>query len=251
MRTNQMMKKILPIILIVTSLSLSAQDSVLLRLNYTQGDSYLVDTEIKTDMGRLGCMNMKVSWKKDVSEVSAEGVKLESKVVSIIVDMKQDGKITMNYDSSQKDEELDEMGQMLKSKFDPMMNAIFHTSLDNLGNVIETRTVPDIPGIEELLSNVNTVILPEEKVSVGTTWTSEVKKQGIIMSIKYTVSNIVNGNVTLDISGNAKGVESGSIKGKETIEIGDGISKNSMAEMTIVCEEMTIHITVNSLVTKI
>ena len=36
------------------------------------------------------------------------------------------GGMTMSYDSNKKDEELDQMGQMLKSQFDPMMEAQLH-----------------------------------------------------------------------------------------------------------------------------
>ena len=39
------MKKVLIALLVITSLAVSAQESVLLRLNYTKGDSSLVTTE--------------------------------------------------------------------------------------------------------------------------------------------------------------------------------------------------------------
>ena len=48
---NKYMKKVLIALLVITSLTVSAQESVLLRLNYTKGDSFLVTTESNQSMG--------------------------------------------------------------------------------------------------------------------------------------------------------------------------------------------------------
>ena len=82
---------------------------------------------------------------------------------------------------------------------------------------------------------------PKEKVSVGSSWTSENENQGMKMTMNYTVSSIAGGVVTLDVSGDMSGaVGTGTIKGKTTIDISTGISKNSETEMTITAQGMNI-----------
>ena len=116
------MKKVLITLLVITSLTVSAQESVLLRLNYTKGDSFLVTTESNQSMGAQGGMNMKMTMGMIVADVEEEIIKTESMITSVNLEMMQGG-MTMSYDSNKKEEELDQMGQMMKSQFDPMMEA--------------------------------------------------------------------------------------------------------------------------------
>ena len=101
------MKKVLIALLVITSLTVSAQESVLLRLNYTKGDSFLVTTESKQSMGAQGGMNMKMTMGMIVTEVAEENIKTESMITSVNLEMMQGG-MTMSYDSSKKEEELDQ-----------------------------------------------------------------------------------------------------------------------------------------------
>ena len=98
------MKKVLIALLVITSLTVSAQESVLLRLNYTKGDSFLVTTESKQSMGTQGGMNMKMTMGMIVTEVAEENIKTESMITSVNLEMMQGG-MTMSYDSSKKEEE--------------------------------------------------------------------------------------------------------------------------------------------------
>ena len=151
------------------------------------------------------------------------------------------GGMTMSYDSNKNDEELDQMGQMLKSQFAPMMEAVIYNTLDYQGNVIDTKLDPAIPGMEQMTNrSMNAINFPKEKVSVGTSWTSENENQGMKMTMNYTVSSISDGFVTLDVSGNMSGAGTGSIKGKSTIDISSGISNNSEIEITIAAQGMNI-----------
>ena len=236
------MKKVLIALFVITTLSVTAQESVLLRLNYTKGDSFLVTTESNQSMGSQGGMNMKMTMGMIVADVAEENIKTESQITSIVMDMMQGG-MTMNYDSNKSDEELDQMGQMLKSQFAPMMEAVVYNTLDYQGNMIDTKFEPAIPGIEQMINNraMNAINYPKEKVSVGSSWTSENENQGMKMTTKYTVSSISGGVVTLDVSGDMTGAAgTGTIKGKTTIEISSGISKNSETEITMATQGMNI-----------
>ena len=134
------MKKVLIALLVITTLSATAQESVLLRLNYTKGDSFLVTTESNQSMGSQGGMNMKMTMGMIVADVVEESIKTESQITSIVIDMMQGG-MTMSYDSNS-DEELDQMGQMLKSQFAPMMESITYATIDHQGNLIDTKQDP-------------------------------------------------------------------------------------------------------------
>lgn len=244
------MKKVLIALLVITSITTTAQESVLLRLNYTKGDSFLVTTESNQNMGSQGGMNMKMTMGMIVDDVVEENIKTESQITSIVMDMMQGG-MTMSYDSNKNDEELDQMGQMLKSQFAPMMESVIYNTLDSQGNVIDTKLDPAIPGMEQMTNRaMSTINYPKEKVSVGSSWTSENENQGMKMTTKYTVSSIADGFVTLDVSGDMSGVGTGTIKGKSTVEISSGMSNNSEIEITIATQGMNITGTTKTTVSK-
>jgi len=244
------MKKVLIALLVITTLSATAQESVLLRLNYTKGDSFLVTTESNQSMGAQGGMNMKMTMGMIVADVEEGIIKTESQITSIVMNMMQGG-MTMNYDSNKSDEELDQMGQMLKSQFAPMMEAVIYNTSDLQGNMIDTKLDPAIPGMEQITNrSMNTINYPKEKVSVGSSWTSENENQGMKMTTKYTVSSIADGLVTLDVSGDMSGAGTGTIKGKSTVEISSGISNNSEIEITIATQGMNITATTKITVSK-
>ena len=245
------MKRILIALLVITSLALSAQESVLLRLNYTKGDSYLMTVETKQGMGAQGGVNMKMNMGVIVSEVSGDNVKTESKILSVAVDMMQGG-MAMSYDSNKKDEELDQMGQMLKSQFDPMMNSIIYNSYDKLGNITETKVEPSVPGMNQLTEGSGSVIYPNEKISVGSSWSSNKDNQGTKTTTTYTVSQIKDGIVYLDITGNVSGAEGvdGAVKGSSEIEVSTGLAKKTSIEVAILNQGMDITINSNITMTK-
>jgi len=244
------MKRILIALLVITSIAVSAQESVLLRLNYTKGDSYLMTVESKQGMGAQGGLNMKMNMGVIVSEVSGDNVKTESKILSVAIDMMQGG-MAMSYDSNKKDEELDQMGQMLKSQFDPMMNSIIYNSYDKLGNITETKVEPSVPGMNQLTEGSGSVIYPNEKISVGSSWSSNKDNQGMKTTTTYTVSQIKDGVVYLDITGNVSGAAaSGSVKGSSEIEVSTGLAKKTSIEVAISNQGMDITINSNITMTK-
>ena len=106
-------------------------------------------------------MNMKMTMGMIVADVAEENIKTEYQITSIVMDMMQGG-MTMNYDSNKSDEELDQMGQMLKSQFAPMMEAIIYNTLDYQGNMIDTKLDPAIPGMEQITNrSMNAINYPK------------------------------------------------------------------------------------------
>lgn len=208
--------------------------------------------ESKQGMGAQGGVNMKMNMGVIVSEVSGDNVKTESKILSVALDMMQGG-MAMSYDSNKKDEELDQMGQMLKSQFDPMMNSIIYNSYDKLGNITETKVEPSVPGMNQLTEGSGSVIYPNEKISVGSSWSSNKDNQGMKTTTTYTVSQIKDGIVYLDITGNVSGAEGidGAVKGSSEIEVSTGLAKKTSIEVAILNQGMDIIATTNTTMTKI
>jgi hypothetical protein len=247
---NNKMKKIFIAFVILTSLSITAQESVLLRLNYAKGDSYLLSLESKQSVGVQGGTDMKMAMGMIVSEVSPEDIKLESQITSIAMDVMQGG-MSMSYDSSKKAEELDNMGQMMKTQIDPMMKAVIYTTLDRMGNMIDMKVEPVVPGMDQFSGNSNSINYPKEKVSVGSSWTSENEQQGMKMITTYKVLSIADGVVTIDVSGTVSGAGTGSIKGKTMVDVNSGVSTSSLQEVALSAQGMDITIVTKTTMKKI
>lgn len=244
------MKGILIALLVVASYSASAQESVLLRLNYTEGDKYAMVIEIAQGMGIQGSMNMSTTMAMNITEVSKKEIKTESKITAIKMDMMQGG-MSMQYDSEKEADDSDPMGQTMKAQFDPMMEATIYNTLDRMGNTIESRVEPAIPGMEQISGSTSNIDYPEKEVSVGSSWTSENENQGLIMNTQYTVTSIANGVIVLDISGEVSGVGTGTIKGKTNIDIQSGVQTNSALEMNLSAGGMDMSMKTNTTMTKV
>ncbi len=106
-----MTKKIIALLLFVSTITL-AQEKVLLRLNYEKGDSYTMTMKMAQEMG-MGEMtnNMDIQIEYDVTGVSDDTYESSAKITKMVMDMKQGG-VNVSYDSTKKDEELDEIGKM-------------------------------------------------------------------------------------------------------------------------------------------
>ena len=157
------MKKIILLALVITNFTATAQESVLLRLNYNKGDNYITNVELSQNMGGQGEMNMNMGMYSTVSNVDDKAIILESKIESIVMTMNQGG-MAMNYDSNKTDEELDQMGQMMKSQFDPILQATIYNTFDRYGNVLEVRMEPEpLPGWNNLLIIKMLLIFPMKK----------------------------------------------------------------------------------------
>jgi hypothetical protein len=244
------MRKFILLALLTFSFTAAAQESVLLRLNYNQGDNYITSIELEQNMGEQGGMSMTMKMNSNVNSVNDELIMLESKIKSIAMNMNQGGMV-MDYDSNKSSEELDQMGQMMKSQFDPILKATIYNSVDRYGNVLELKVEPTLPGMEQFTGSQNAINFPDEAVSVGSSWVSEADNQGMKIVTKYTVTSISDGMIYLDVSGDVSGIGVGTINGKSTVEISSGIQTNATIEMTISAQGIEMNMVTSSTMKKV
>jgi hypothetical protein len=236
--------------LLTISFTAATQESVLLRLNYNQGDNYITSIELEQNMGEQGGMSMTMKMNSNVNSVDDELIMLESKIKSIAMNMNQGGMV-MDYDSNKSSEELDQMGQMMKSQFDPILKATIYNSVDRYGNVLELKVEPTLPGMEQFTGSQNAINFPDEAVSVGSSWVSEADNQGMKIVTKYTVTSISDEMIYLDVSGDVSGIGVGTIIGKSTVEISSGIQTNATIEMTISAQGIEMNMVTSSTMKKV
>ena len=244
------MRKFILLALLTISFTAATQESVLLRLNYNQGDNYITSIELEQNMGEQGGMSMMMKMNSKVNSVDDELIMLESKIKSIAMNMNQGGMV-MDYDSNKSSEELDQMGQMMKSQFDPILRATIYNSVDRYGNVLELKVEPTLPGMEQFTGSQNAINFPDEAVSVGSSWVSEADNQGMKIVTKYTVTSISDGMIYLDVSGDVSGIGVGTIIGKSTVEISSGIQTNATIEMTISAQGIEMNMVTSSTMKKV
>jgi len=228
-----MTKKIIVLLLFISTITF-AQEKVLLRLNYEKGQSYTMDMNMSQVIGD-GIMtnDMHIQMKYDITGVSEDTYESSSKITKMAMDMKQ-GTVNISYDSSKKDEELDETGKMMKSKMQPMLSATIMTKGDNLGNILETKVEPsNIQGAKDITKQSSSVIYPKEAVAVGDTWTKTKNDGAMNFSFTYKVKSISSKNVLIDISGKVTGAADGDITGAMDIDRDSGMPLESNINMTM------------------
>ena len=244
------MKRLLLAFIALISIATAAQDAVLLRVNYQQGDTYVIKINTNAIMGMENLTDTNITMETNVEAVEDGLFKTKSKLTSVVMAMEQGG-MSMSFDSSKNADELDEMGQMMKTQFDPMMNATIYATVDELGTNVDTRIEPSIAGMEQLTKSTGALKYPVEKISVGSTWTAEQELQGMTMKIAYTVRSIADGMAMLDITGDMSGIGTGSIKGTTTIDISTGIPTLSELQVTVTAQGIDVSTTVKTTMTKV
>ena len=244
------MKRLFFALLILSSITVAAQESVLLRVNYEAGDTYQIKMNTDISMGAAGFVNSSMMMETNITAVENGLFKTESKLTSIVMDMEQGG-MSMQYSTDMKDDELDQIGQMMKAQFEPMMKATIYTTIDKLGTTLETRVEPNVAGMEQIADGSSNLNYPEEKVSVGSTWTTEVDKDGLLMKLIYTVKSIEDGTAMLDITGDVSGTGTGKVKGFTNVDLKSGVQKNSELELTVTTQGMEVSNKINLTMTKI
>ena len=208
------------------------QEKVLLRLNYEKGDTYEMNMKMSQNMGATMSMNTNMIMLQDVKSVSGDEYEIDSKITKIVMNMSQGG-MQMSYDSSKKEEELDQTGKMMKAQMGPMLQAVITTKGNNLGKVLETTVVPNVPGASDLTQQSSSVIYPENEVSVGDTWTMNKDNKGMKFNFVYKVKEITLKNVLLDISGTVEGMATGSITGSMNLDKKSGLPLTSKINMAM------------------
>ncbi|WP_299012431.1 hypothetical protein [uncultured Polaribacter sp.] len=226
------MKKLLFLFVFLSGLNVVAQKSVLLRANYAKGDVFVVQQDISQDMGVQGGLDIKMSMEMKVNEVIGDTIKTESQIKKINMNMLQAGQV-MSFDSTMKEENLDQMGKMMKQQIDPMLKATIYSTLTKKGEVTNIKVEPMTPAMSQFVNQKQSIKYPEEKVSVGSTWSDENDMQGAATKMIFTVSKIENGKVYVNVSGNVTGAVQGVVKGNLEIDIATGVQDVANIEVAM------------------
>lgn len=237
------MKKILFLFLLVSTINISAQESVLLKLNYKKGDKYAVKTKQSIDSKAMG-MNNTTSMTMEILEVKDGVITSETKIDKIAMDMMQAG-MMMAYDTSADDEDVDEMGKMLKQQIDPMLKLVITSKISESGKVVSVEVEPStIPNADQF-KNQATISFPTKAVKVGDTWSEENVAQGMTINSTYTVKEILADKVILSATGKMTGAATGTVVGQLDIDKKTGITLSSNLEtvMNTQGQEMKLNIT--------
>lgn len=226
------MKKLLVIVLLMISAISFSQEKVLLRYNFKKGDTYKVEMKMLNDMGNSNSIEMNFTMDQEVKSVDSKGVySSEAKISRIVANMKQSG-VSVNYDSNKKEEELDQMGKMIKPQMDKVLKTKIFLKVNAIGEILEAKTEPSLPQTNNLTSQTN-IIYPKEAVKVGDTWSSTRKENGLDFNFTYKVISITRDKVALDVTGTLSGAGTGSIKGKVNVDKETGVSLDSSLNMDI------------------
>ena len=226
------MKKLLILFLVISANLSFAQDATLLRLNYEKGATYDVEMNISQEMGTVMSMGMLINMDIKVLDVNGDTYDSEMKFTKMTMDMLQGGQ-AMSFDSTKSDEELDETGKMMKAQMGPMLSALISAKGNNLGEILEVKVEPSIPGVEDMAKQSSNVVYPTEAVSVGSTWTMTKEEKGMKMDFLYTVKSISSDKIVLDLSGDVSGMATGKISGNMNIDKASGIPENSTIDMNM------------------
>jgi len=226
------MKKLLFLFLVISVSFITAQESVILRLNYENGATYNVSMNMSQNMGTIMSMGMSINMDIKILDVQNDTYNSEMKFTKITMDMLQGGNV-MSFDSTKNDDELDDAGKMMKAQMDPMLQAVIFAKGNNLGEMLEMSMEPNVPGMEDLVNQSSNVIYPKEALKVGSTWTMNKDEKGMKMDFAYEVISISKDKVILDVSGDVSGMASGKITGNMDIDRKSGTPVNSEIDMVL------------------
>ncbi|MFI1743232.1 hypothetical protein [Thalassobellus sediminis] len=244
------MKKTLTFLMLAFVLISNAQESTLLRLNYNKGDKYKMSIEVSQKMGAAGIMDMKMIMEMDIINVKDDTYDSKIKFTKIAMNSNAGGQ-EINFDSDMKDEELDDMGKMMKTQMAPMLSAIISAKGNNLGEVTEMKVEPNVPGLNDIGNQLSNVTYPKEAIKVGSTWEMEKESKGMKMKFVYTVKSISENEIILDISGSILGLAEGDITGDMNIDKKTGVPMESNIAMKMSVQGQTIDSNISLLSEKI
>ncbi len=222
------MKKIFTLLAIAITIISTAQESTLLRLNYKTGDQYIVSMSMI--QGEMMAMDIEMSM--DVKEVKDTISSLEMGIKRIQMDVNQGG-IQMMYDSDLSDEDLDEAGKMIQTQFAPMLTVKIFSKVTHRAESFESKTEPNLPGMEQFTNSSSSVVYPKKAVKVGDSWTAEKTENGMKMEFIYTVKSIEKTVVKVDISGNISLSAQGTITGAMEIDKASGNVNSTIMDMNM------------------
>ena len=216
-------------LLLFTTISIS-QESTLLRLNYAIGDTYLMKMHMTQDMGEAMKMNMVIDMPMEVIEANDSINSTKMSFNRVVMNMDQSG-TKISYDSNMKEEEMDEAGKMMNAQMSPMLETVLAIKSNMYGEVIDLSLLEGTGNASQFADQAQSVVYPEEPISVGYSWTDEKEKSGMNISSTYTVKSIDETNVNIDVSGGVSGAASGTLTGALSINKNSGVPTLSTINM--------------------
>lgn len=243
------MKKLLVLLLVVSSTISFAQETVLLRLNYAKGDVYNAKMTMSQEMGTMMSMGMNIDMSMNIVDVSDDTSISEMKITKMTMDMLQAGNV-MSFDSSKSDDELDEMGKMMKAQMSPMLTSVITSKSNNLGEVLEMKAEPNVPGMDDF-ANQSNVVYPKEAIKVGSTWTFQKNQKGMVLDFIYTVKSILKDKVELGITGKSSGMATGDITGTMSVDKESGVPLSSVIDMALSMQGQDLTSKITMIMTKL
>lgn len=241
------MKKIVYVLVMLVSLSLTAQE-VSLKINYKKGDQYLMKMTMNQTLGLMGGMKMEAEMKAKVTESTSEKITTETKITQVKVDVMQ-GSQTFSYDSTANEEDLDAMGKAMRTQFAPMMAAVITQVTNRYGKILEAKVEPKVPGMDNFGQQSE---YPKEPVKVGSTWTSVVDDDASgKITMNYKVDKITDTTVYASITGVASAIPGSTITGSLEVDIATGNPNKVEVTINAVAEGSTISVSTSMTSTKI
>ena len=231
-------------------LSFMSKDSVTLRLHPVQGKTYTISTKATTMnlmevQGQTinSTQTMETTQTFTVKETNDKQTTVDTQIDNMKMSVSQMG-MKFEYDSDHPEKTSPMIADQTK-ELEKTIKKLSTITYDAMGNVI---------GEEENPLGGAIVKLPEEPISVGSTWTldktASVSDMDINSKMTYTVTNISKKGVELSVKGNVEsnteGV-SGTYTGTATINALTGMmttsSIKSNLSMTITQQGLTIPVT--------
>ena len=220
------MKKILLAITMLLTFAIQGQEAIKLRVQYNEGDSYLMKVVTSQDMGAIMANSFTVQMIMDIVGKEGENFLTESKFKNVSMEMVQGGK-TINYNSDTPEDQLDDVGKMMKLQMDPMMKALVKATISPRGESSNLTVVPANAMQAGDFANQNGVVYPEKAVKVGDSWDSSREANNVTLNTTHTVSEITSDTVKLEVTGKASGMATGTISGYVNINRANGIPRES------------------------
>lgn len=240
------MKSFICLFLMMSSLFVSAQESVLLRYNLKKGDKYEVEMNMKQDLAPI--MSMDITVRMITESLGKEGgnVKTTSKFKRMAIDMSS-GDQGVKFDSDQKEEDMDEEAKKMKAEIAPLLDIIVHQKFNKYGKIIDTRLEPDVKGASQFMdqAQLTSMVYPEEAVKVGSSWTYTQSISGSSVKGTYTVKKITKNRVFADFSGEIGAKDEGKMNGTVEIDTKSGMIMDMKLSMNMSQAGMSMKMNVN------
>ena len=104
----------------------------------------------------------------------------------------------------------------------PGATVVVKGTLSKLGKMSDVTVTPDLPNTADF-TKTSSIAYPKESVIVGSTWEKEEITQGMTIVMTYTVKEITETKVNVNVTGASKGAAVATITGSLEIEKASGM----------------------------